>query len=214
MHSAREGDTCTHARAMWAGTAYGGRGRQGRQRGGATACNTSAAANGIGHDACPACPDRGGDASGADRTWARRYTASTHALRAMAEAVPGGMHGPLEACATRNACARALPRIWQGRGAVQQRRTRAYDPSSALYTADVSTHHARGNQPWMMVASMDTTITARSVFLVAFADLGRDRTCKEPKGQSLFFLVENGYPEMLPTLGAEELRDMLEDTML
>jgi hypothetical protein len=66
----------------------------------------------------------------------------------------------------------------------------------------------------MMVASMDTTITARSVLLVAFADFGRDSTGKEPKGQSLFFLVENGYPEMLPTLGAEELREMLEDTML
>ena len=68
--------------------------------------------------------------------------------------------------------------------------------------------------PWMMVASMGTTITARSVLLVAFADLCRDRTCKKPKGQSLFFLVDNGYPEMLPTLGAEELRDMLEGTML
>jgi hypothetical protein len=79
---------------------------------------------------------------------------------------------------------------------------------------DVSTHHARGNHLWMRVASMDTTITARSVLLVAFADLGRDSTGKEPKGQSLFFLVENGYPEMLPTLGTEELWEMLEDTML
>ena len=193
---------------MWAGTAYGSRGRQGRQRGGVTARNTSAAANGIGYDACPACPNRGGDASGADRTWARRYTACTHALRAMAEATPGGLHGPLEACA------RALPHIWQEQGAIQQCRTRAYDPSSALHTADVSTHHARGNHPWMMGASMDTTIIARSVLLVAFADLGRDRTCKEPNGQSLFFLVEHGYPEMLPTVGAEELREMLEDTML
>ena len=61
---------------------------------------------------------------------------------------------------------------------------------------------------------MDTTITARAVFLVAFAHLCRDSTCKKPKGQSLFFLVENGYPEMLPTLGAEELREMLEGTML
>ena|SRR6266851_2963814 len=140
MHSARAGETCTHARAMWEGTAYGGRGRQ---RGGATARNTSAAANGIGHDACPACPDRGGDASGADRTLARRYIACTNALLAMAEAAPGGMHGPAEACATSNACARALPRVWQERGDVQQRSTRAYDPSSALYKADVSTHHAR-----------------------------------------------------------------------
>jgi hypothetical protein len=49
---------------------------------------------------------------------------------------------------------------------------------------------------------------------VAFADLGRDSTGKKPQGPSLFFLVENGYPEMLPTLGAEELRDMLEGTML
>ena len=64
------------------------------------------------------------------------------------------------------------------------------------------------------MASMDTIITARSVLLVAFADLGRDRTGKKPKGQSLFFLVENGYPEMLPALGAEELREMLEGTML
>jgi hypothetical protein len=62
--------------------------------------------------------------------------------------------------------------------------------------------------------SMDTTITARAVFLVAFANLGRDRTCKKPKGQPLFFLVYNGYPEMLPTLGTEEVRDMLEGAML
>jgi hypothetical protein len=66
----------------------------------------------------------------------------------------------------------------------------------------------------MMMASMDTIITARSVLLVAFADLGRDSTGKKPKGQSLFFLVDHGYPEMLPTVGAEELREMLEGTML
>jgi hypothetical protein len=66
----------------------------------------------------------------------------------------------------------------------------------------------------MMVASMGTTITARSVLLVAFAELCCDCTCKKPKGQALFFLVDNGYPEMLPTLGAEKLRDMLEGTML
>ena len=66
----------------------------------------------------------------------------------------------------------------------------------------------------MMVASMDTTITARLVFLIAFADLCRDSTRKKPKGQSLFFLIYHGYPEMLSTLGAEELREMLEGTML
>jgi hypothetical protein len=33
----------------------------------------------------------------------------------------------------------------------------------------------------MMVAAMGTTITARSAFLVAFADLGRDSTCKKPR---------------------------------
>ena len=66
----------------------------------------------------------------------------------------------------------------------------------------------------MLVASMGPTITARAVFLVAFAHLGRDRTCKKPKGQSLFFLINHGCPEMLPTLGAEELREMLEGTML
>ena len=66
----------------------------------------------------------------------------------------------------------------------------------------------------MMLASLCTTITARWVFLVALADLCRDRTCKKPKGQSLFFLVYHGNPEMLPALGAEELRDMLEGTML
>ena len=49
---------------------------------------------------------------------------------------------------------------------------------------------------------------------MAFADLCRDSPCKKPKGQSLFFLVEHGYPEMLPTVGAEELREMLEGTML
>jgi len=65
-----------------------------------------------------------------------------------------------------------------------------------------------------MVAVMGAPITARSVFLVAFADLCRDSTCKKPKGQALFFLVYHGYPEMLPTLGANELRDMLEGTML
>ena len=57
-------------------------------------------------------------------------------------------------------------------------------------------------------------ITARWVFCVALADLGRDRTCKKPKGQSLFFLVEHGHPEMLPALEAEEVREMLERTML
>jgi hypothetical protein len=50
--------------------------------------------------------------------------------------------------------------------------------------------------------------------LVAFADLGGDRPCKKPKGQALFFLVDNRYPEVLPTVGAEELWEMLEGTML
>ncbi len=66
----------------------------------------------------------------------------------------------------------------------------------------------------MMVASLCTTITARWVFLVALADLCRDRTCKKPKGQSLFFLVDHGNPEMLPAVGTEEVREMLEGTML
>ena len=66
----------------------------------------------------------------------------------------------------------------------------------------------------MMLASLCTTITARWVFLVVLADLCRDSTCKKPKGQSLFFLVYNGHPEMLSALGAEELRDLLEGTML
>ena len=64
------------------------------------------------------------------------------------------------------------------------------------------------------MASMGTTITARSAFLAAFTDRCRDSPYKEPKSQPLFFLVYNGYPEMLPALGAEELRDMLEGTML
>ncbi len=61
---------------------------------------------------------------------------------------------------------------------------------------------------------MCTTITARWVFLVALANLFRDSTFKQPKGQSLFFLVYHGNPEMLSTLGAEEWRDILEGTML
>ena len=46
------------------------------------------------------------------------------------------------------------------------------------------------------------------------ADLCCDRTCKQPKGQSLFFLVDHGNPEMLPAVGAEEVGEMLEGTML
>ena len=61
---------------------------------------------------------------------------------------------------------------------------------------DVHNHHSPGD------------------FLVALADLCRDRTCKQPKGQSLFFLVDHGNPEMLSALGAEELRDIREGTML
>jgi hypothetical protein len=49
---------------------------------------------------------------------------------------------------------------------------------------------------------------------VALADLCRDSTCKKPKGQAVFFLVDHGHPEMLPALGAEEVWDMLEGTML
>jgi hypothetical protein len=66
----------------------------------------------------------------------------------------------------------------------------------------------------VLVRRNSLLITARWVFLVALADLGRDRTCKKPKGQSLFFLVDNGYPEMLPAVEAEEVREMLERTML
>jgi len=51
-------------------------------------------------------------------------------------------------------------------------------------------------------------------FFVVLADLGRDRPCKQPKGQALFFLVYHGYPEMLSALGAEEVRDIREGTML
>jgi hypothetical protein len=61
---------------------------------------------------------------------------------------------------------------------------------------------------------MCTTITARWVMLVALADFGRDRPCKQPKGQALFFLVDHGHPEMLSALGAEKWRDILEGTML
>ena len=50
--------------------------------------------------------------------------------------------------------------------------------------------------------------------LVALADLGRHRPCKQPKGQALFFLVDHGHPEMLSALRAEELRDILKGTML
>jgi hypothetical protein len=39
--------------------------------------------------------------------------------------------------------------------------------------------------------------------LVALADFGRDRPCKQPKGQALFFLVDHGHPEMLSALGAD-----------
>src|SRR4029453_3721271 len=48
----------------------------------------------------------------------------------------------------------------------------------------------------------------------ALADLGRNRPCKQPKGQALFFLVDDGYPEMLSALGAEEGRDLFERTIL
>ena len=61
---------------------------------------------------------------------------------------------------------------------------------------------------------MCTTIITQWVFLVALANLGRDRPCKQPKGQALFFLVDDGYPEMLAALGAEEVRDIREGTML
>src|SRR5215471_12292895 len=51
--------------------------------------------------------------------------------------------------------------------------------------ADGSTHHTRGDHAGQRVASLCTTITARWVFLVALADLGRNRPCKQPKGQAL-----------------------------
>ena len=47
-----------------------------------------------------------------------------------------------------DACARALHRVWQERGDVQQRITHAYDPSSEVHTADGSTYRSRGDQPW------------------------------------------------------------------
>jgi len=46
------------------------------------------------------------------------------------------------------------------------------------------------------------------------ADLCRNRTGKQPKGQSVFFLVDHGHPEMLPAVKAEELWEMREGTML
>jgi hypothetical protein len=105
-------------------------------------------------------------------------------------------------------------RVWHERGDVPQRITHAYDPSSALHKAHGSTPHSRGDQPEKMVASLCTTSTARGVLLVALADLRRDSPCKKSKGQALFFLEYHGHPEMLPALGAEELREMLEDSML
>ena len=48
----------------------------------------------------------------------------------------------------------------------------------------------------------------------ALADLCCDCTCKQPRGQALFFLVEHGHPEMLPAVRAEELWEMLEGTIL
>ena len=85
---------------------------------------------------------------------------------------------------------------------------------SALHKADGSMHHSRGDPPWQMVASMWTTSKASGVFLGALADLCRNRTGKQPKGQSVFFLVDHGHPEMLPAVKAEELREMREGTML
>jgi hypothetical protein len=49
---------------------------------------------------------------------------------------------------------------------------------------------------------------------VTLADLDRDRPCKQPKGQALFFLVDHGHPEMLPAVGAEEVWEILEGTIL
>ena len=80
--------------------------------------------------------------------------------------------------------------------------------------ADGSTHQIRGDYAWQRVALMCTTIITQWVFLVALANLGRDRPCKQPKGQALFFLVDHGHPEMLAALGAEEVRDILKGTML
>ena len=80
--------------------------------------------------------------------------------------------------------------------------------------ADGSTHQIRGDYAGQRVALMCTTIITQWVFLVALANLGRDRPCKQPKGQALFFLVDHGHPEMLPAVGAEELWEMLEGMML
>lgn len=86
---------------------------------------------------------------------------------------------------------------------------RSADPASELRKAHGSTYHSRGDQPEKMGASLYS-----GVFLVALADLCRDSPCKKPKGQALFFLVYHGHPEMLPAVGAEEWRDMLEGPML
>jgi hypothetical protein len=61
---------------------------------------------------------------------------------------------------------------------------------------------------------MSPTITTWEVLLVALADRRRHRPGKQPKGQAVFFLVDDGHPEMLSTLGAEEWGDLREGTML
>jgi hypothetical protein len=65
-----------------------------------------------------------------------------------------------------------------------------------------------------IVLKVYTSSASRMSPRVALVDLCRDSPCKQPKGQPLFFPVYNWNPEMLPAVGAEELREMLEGTML
>jgi len=65
-----------------------------------------------------------------------------------------------------------------------------------------------------IVLKVYTSSASRLSPRVALVDLCRDRPCKQPKGQPLFFLVYHGNPEMLPAVGAEELREMLEGTLV
>ena len=65
-----------------------------------------------------------------------------------------------------------------------------------------------------LVLQVYTSSASRWSLQVALVDLCRDRPDKQPKGQPLFFLVYHWNPEMLPAVGAEELREMLECTMV
>jgi len=86
-------------------------------------------------------------------------------------------------------------------------------PTSALQGGWKHAPHTR--RPRRAESSIDVHNYHSPVdLLVTLADLCRDRPCKQPKGQALFFLVDDGYPEMLSALGAEEVRDIREGTML